>query len=471
MAAKALGLLEATTLVVGAMIGSGILILPGLMIAEARSPWLVVIALAAGGVLSAMGALVVAELAAMFPRAGGQYQYLREGLSPVWGYLFGWGMLWIVLTGILAGVAAAFAGFVDALLSLPGEPRALVVGSWDTRITLPGWGSAYVAIALIWALAGLNYLGAKVGGWISNVTTIAKYVGLLALVVLLLAFGERAPDAFLSAAGPTAFAGVTLVGFAAALAFGLFAFDGWVAVTYIASEVRDAPRNLPIALVVGPLVVAAIYVLLTISYFVALPAADGVAIGERGGLIAVEAALRAVGPGAATFIAVVGIVSLAGTANAFVLAVPRVFHAMASDGALFASVAKLSGKGRVPANAMILLAWWSSLLVLSGLYASLVYMVVFGQWLFYLLTVVAHMRLRRTRPAAERPFRTPLHPIVPATFLLASAFIVLSLLGQDEQRPYALFAIGLLALGVPFYHVQRAAARRREAAGGGDPDA
>lgn len=447
--------MEATTLAIGAMIGSGILILPGLMLAQVQSPWLVVIALAAGGLLSAMGALVMAELGAMFPRAGGQYHYLREGLGPVWGYLFGWGMFWIGLTGIMAGIAAAFADFVAALAPLPGAPVDLVLGSWDTHLTLPAWGRAYVAIALIWVLVGLNLLGTRVGGAISNLTTLAKYGGLAALVVLLLVVGDRAPDAFSSAAGPGAFAGATVVGFVAALAFGLFAFDGWVTVTYVASEVRRPQRSLPIALIVAPLLVAAIYILLTIGYFAALPAADGVAVGEEGGLIAVEAALRSVGSGGATFIAVIAVVSLFGTANAFVLAVPRIFWAMARGGALFPALGRLSGRGQVPARATLLLAWWASILVTTGLYASLVYMVVFIQWAFYALTTVAYLRLRRRAPDLERPFRTPLYPVVPLLFLLVSTFIVFSMLGQAEQRPYALLGSGLVALGLPAYFARK----------------
>lgn len=452
---KPLRLFEATTLVVGAMIGSGILILPGLMIAQARSPWLVVIALVAAGALSCMGCLVMAELASAFPRAGGQYHYLREGLGPVWGYLFGWGMFWLVLTGILAGIAAAFGGFVNALVPLPGRETPLVIGGFDTKLVLPPWGGAFVAIALIWSLVALNWLGARVGGLVSNVTTIAKYAGLLALVALLLVVGERAPDAFVSAGGG-AFGGASVAGFAAALAFGLFAFDGWVAVTYVASEVENAKRTLPIALVVGPLVVAAIYVLLTAAYFVALPAAEAVAVGESADrLIAIEAARAAIGPGMGTFIAVVALVSLFGAANAFVLAVPRIFHAMARDGALFSGMAKLAGPAQVPVFATFMLALWASLLVLSGLYASIVYMVVFGQWLFYALTAVAHLRLRRTQPGLARPFRTPLAPVVPVLFLLAATFIVVSMLGQSDQRPYALLAVGLVAAGVPFHFAQR----------------
>ncbi|MHB8634216.1 MAG: APC family permease [Thermoplasmatota archaeon] len=450
MAHERIGPGAATLLVLGAMIGSGIMVLPGLMVAQLPSPVLVLVALAVGGLLSAMGALVMAELATLFPRAGGQFHYLREGLGPLWGFLFGWGMFALVLTGLLAAIAAAFAGFVSALVPLPGHSVPLVVGSWNTGLTLPPWGNAFVAVALIWFLVALNLQGSRVGNAISNVTGVAKYGG-LALLVLILVAGRHTGHP-LAGLGPSPFDGASVPGFVAALAFGLFAFDGWVVVTYMAAQVRDPARTLPRALIAGPALVALLYLALTAAFFWALSTPDAVAVGSKQGLIAVEAARAAGGGTAALFVAVVGVVSLFGTANVFVLAVPRIFQAMAQEGALPARLAAVS-KAHVPAKPMVALALWSSILAMTGLYGSITYMVVFGQWFFYLLTAVAFLRLRKSHPTG-RTFRTPLYPVVPLLFLVASAFIVVLMLARDVLRPYAILAAIVIALGVPLHFMR-----------------
>ncbi|MCA1811820.1 MAG: amino acid permease [Halobacteriales archaeon] len=448
-----LRLFEAITIIVGSMIGSGILILPGAMLVKVASPWLVVLAWVAGAFFTAMGALTFAEMAAMFPRAGGQYHFLREGLGPFWSYLFGWGMFWIIMSGIIAGVAVAFANFLGFFVTLPGHKAQLGF------LTLPAWGNAYVAIGLIWLLTGINYLGARFGGLISNVTVVGKYVGLSALVVLLFFVGQRHPQAFVSAIPDSATGLGIVAGFAGALALTLFAYDGWPQATFVASEIRNPKRNLPIALLVGPLVTALIYILLTLAYFWVVPAEQGVGIGGNpSSRIAIEAAKNAVGTGGASFIAVVALVSVFGTVNAYILTSPRIFYAMAQDGALLRSMGTLTKKG-VPGKAMLYLAIWSSLLVMTGLYVQLVTMVVFGIWLFYVPTSIAHLRMRRTHAAAERPFRTPLYPLVPILFLLAALFVVATILSGAEWA-YGLIALGAILAGIPFYLAQRRAAAR-----------
>src|ERR1051325_1037925 len=191
-----LRLTEAVTIIVGSMIGSGILRLPGNMAATLHSPGLVILAWVAGAFLTVMGVLTFAEMAGMFPRAGGQYHFLREGLGPAWSYLFGWTMFWVIQSGIVAAVSLAFADFLSGLLPhpLPGHAAALVIGGWETGLTPPAWGNAFVAIGLVVVLAAVNYLSTHYGGVVSNVTTVGKYVGLLALVVLIFAFGKAPSD-------------------------------------------------------------------------------------------------------------------------------------------------------------------------------------------------------------------------------------------------------------------------------------
>jgi APA family basic amino acid/polyamine antiporter len=469
-----LRLFEAITIIIGSMIGSGILRLPGNMANILHSPNLILLAWLVGAVLTVIGALTFAELAAMYPKAGGQYHFLKEGLGPFWSYQFGWAMFWVIMPGIVAGVALAFADFLGGLMGpggLPGEQTRLFdfsIGGTTGSIDLPAWGNAYVAIALIMVLALLNYLSAKYGGQISNWTVIGKYVGLAALVIMIFAFGEQSSAAYDASGGaslkPDDQTGAALfLAFGAAMAATLFAFDGWPQATYVSSEIQNPKRNLPLALILGPLITAVIYIALTAAYFYVIPIDQAIAIGQDGeARIAVDAARAAVGDGGATFISIVALVSLFGTVNAYVLTSPRIFYAMAQDGALLRGMAKLSQKRATPAFALLMFALWSSILVMSGAYFQITKMVVYGLWLLYIPTAIAHMRLRRTRPDLERPFKTPLYPVLPIVFLLASLFVVY-ISWFDPAHPsqlnadwiYIAAATAIMLIGIPFYMMQK----------------
>lgn len=473
-----LRLFEAITIIIGSMIGSGILRLPGNMANILHSPSLILLAWLVGAVLTVMGALTFAELAAMYPKAGGQYHFLKEGVGPFWSYLFGWAMFWVIMPGIVAGVALAFADFLGGMLGgggLPGEQTRLfdfTVGGTTGHIDLPAWGNAYVAIGLILFLAVLNYLSAKYGGTISNYTVIGKYVGLLALVVMIFVFADASPQAYEAVqdgAGKGGFlpddqsGGTLWLAFGAAMAATLFAFDGWPQATYVASEIQNPKRNLPLALILGPLITAVIYVALTAAYFYVIPISQAIAIGQNGeARIAVDAARAAVGGWGANFISIVALVSLFGTVNAYVLTSPRIFYAMAQDGALLRGMAKLSQKRATPAFALLMFALWSSILVMSGAYFQITKMVVYGLWLLYIPTAIAHMRLRKLRPDLERPFKTPLYPAIPILFLLASLFVVY-ISWFDPAHPtrlnadwiYIAAATLVVLIGIPFYFVQK----------------
>src|ERR1041385_3293418 len=254
-----LRLIEAVTIIVGSMIGSGILRLPGNMAATLHSPLLVVLAWVVGAILTVMGCLTFAEMAAMYPKAGGQYHFLREGLGPFWSYLFGWGMFWVIMSGIVASVSLAFADFLGGFFGhggLPGDATKLfdfTIGSTHGAISLPAWGNAYVAIALILFLALLNYLSSRYGGLISHITALGKYLGLAVLVGILFFAGTSPSDAYKPFTPADQHGGSLLVAFGSAMALTLFAFDGWPQATYVASEIQDPKRNLPRAMLFGPL--------------------------------------------------------------------------------------------------------------------------------------------------------------------------------------------------------------------------
>lgn len=488
-----LRLFEAITIVVGSMIGSGILLLPADMAEILPSPGLILLVLVAGAALTVVGALTFAELAAMFPRAGGQYHFLKEGLGQFWSYLFGWTQFWVIQAGIIAGVAVAFARFLAYFLAPDGTNlagaafkltsavdvgpcvKSSLAGACTQRLvhldalTIPAWGNAFVAIAVIALLAACNARSTRFGGIVQNVATVAKVAGLVGLVVVVfvIGFGDRTPTAYQATGGgfaPAGFsAGALVTAFGGALALSLFAFDGWPQATYVASEIQNPKRNLPLALIIGPLVTSAVYIALAAAYFYVIPIDQAVDLGVRDQRIAPEAAGAVLGDFGRAAISAVALVSVFGTVNGFILTAPRIFYAFSRDGAMRKSLGKLNRHG-APGWAVYFIALWASLLVMTGGYQQLVTMVVFGIFVLYIPTAVAHMRLRRTRPDLDRPYKTPLYPAVPIAFLLAAIFVVGVILLTSLAQ--ALIALVLMLAGIPVYLAQRKTMARVQAEAG-----
>lgn len=443
---KDLGLGTAITIIIGSMIGSGILLLPGTMGALIGNSGLLLLAWIVPGFLTIVGALTFAEMASAYPRAGGQYVFLREGLGPFWSFLFGWGMFWVIMSGIIAGVAIAFATFVDVLFPLPGVPFQL------GPLTVPKWGIAFVAIGSILALAGVNYVGVKYGGFVQNLSTGAKVLGIGALVVGAFVLARPSHDMLSGVAANAPVGGSLVVAWAGAMVLSLFAYDGWPQATYVAAEVKDAKRNLPKALILGPLITMVIYVTAVASFIYVLPIDQVVASGAPGQRIATDVARVIFGPEGQRIIAVVAMISTFGTVNAYVLTAPRVFYAMSKDGAMMRSMGKLDERRGTPAFALLMTAEWASLLVLTGTYAQIVTAVVFSLWLFYIPTVAAYFRLHKD-PTVEKPYLTPGYPWVPLAFLAAAVFVVVATLLSSPVQ--ALMALAFIAVGVPVYYWQQ----------------
>jgi APA family basic amino acid/polyamine antiporter len=488
-----LRLFEAITIIVGSMIGSGILLLPADMSELMKSPGLILVVFVVGALLTIVGALTFAELSAMFPRAGGQYHFLKEGMGRFYGYLFGWSQFWVIQTGIVAGVAVAVSRFTKYFVeraggSLGGSPVPLTdlvdvgpcVASFEGEctkrlihldpFTIPAYGDAFVAIAAILLLMAVNMFSTRFGGIVQNVSTVAKVLGLVSLVAIIFIGGSMVDGAYASDGGGFAPAGVgaggLVVAFGGALALSLFAFDGWPQATYVAGEVRNAKRNLPLALIIGPLITAVVYIALTAAYFYVIPIDEAVQLGLQDERIAPVAAGKVWEYGA-VYISAVALVSVFGTVNGFLLTAPRIFYALSHDGALLPSMGKISNRN-TPAWAIYFTALWASLLVLTGGYQQLVTMVVFGIFLFYIPTALAHMRMRKTHAHVERPFKTPLYPLLPILFLIASVFIVgVILVGSLLQ---GLIALGLIAIGIPVYFAQRPNMLRVEAERAGEAE-
>jgi amino acid transporter len=426
------------TIVVGSMVGSGILLLPADMARLVGSPSLLLLAWLAPGLLVLCGALMLAELASAYPRAGGQYVFLREGLGPRWAALFGWAMFWVILTGILAAVAVAFARFVDFFAPLPGVPFAL------GPLLVPKWGIALVAITALAGLGALNVLGVRYGGWVQDATTAAKVLGLVGVVVAILLAGHAAP----ALAAEPASGLPPWLAFGAAMTLALFAFDALPQGTFVAAEVRRPERNLPRALIAGALLVLGVY-LLTVSALVAVLPMDRLGQSDRP---LSDAAALALGGAGGTIISVVALVSTFGTLNGYILTSPRVFFALGRDGILRRGMGTLHRSWGTPVLATVLTVEWAAFLVFTGSYAQIVTLVVFTTWLFYLPTVVAYLRLRR-RPGYAPAFRAPLHPLAPAVFFATGCFVLLSAAAASPDR--ALLALVLVGTGLPAAWLQR----------------
>ena len=427
---RALGPFDATMVVIGGIIGSGIFINPYIVAQRLDSGVLVLAAWAAGGAIALAGAFAYAELGALFPRAGGQYVYLREGLHPLAGFLYGWALLALIESGAIAAVAITFATYA---LRLVGNPGAAPVP---------------LAIASIAGLSVINYLGVKPGSRLLNVLVVLK----VAALAVLIAAGAFAPafEGWLSATrGSSGDPWATTVAFGAALVPILFAYGGWQNANYVAEEIENPTRNLPISLVAGTLIVVAVYVLVNIVYLRAL-GLEGLASTTTPASTAAHIMFGSAGD---TFVTAAIAISTFGFLNLAILAPTRVYYAMAADGVFMPALARLHPRYRTPAVAILLQSTWSCVLALTGRYEQLLNYVVFADWIFFGSTVSTLLVFRRSIPAGTRPagsFLTPGYPILPAAFCLVAVAVVLSVIWADPQS--ALRGFVLLALGIPVYY-------------------
>ena len=450
---RGIGLLDATTLVVGSMIGSGIFIVSAKSARVLGSGGWVLAAWAIAGILTMVAALCCSELAAMMPKAGGQYVFFREAYGPLFGFLFGWTMFLVVQTGTIAAVAVAFAKFLGVLWPAVSETKTSI-GPFSVSI------AQGVGVAVILLLTATNATGLRTGTVTQNVFTFAKLAALLALTVcgLLLPRPDATlrESAFWSASPPDrgALTGVALlVALGVAMVGPLFSQSAWNNVTFAGEEVERPGRTLPRALLVGCLLVTTLYVLANVAYLNVLPlAAIQNAPADR---VATAVATSLFGSGAAKVMALAIMISTFGCVNGLILSGARVSFAMARDGLFFRRLERLN-RASVPAAALWAQAVWASLLALSGNYSQLLEYVISADILFYVLLVVAVIVLRRRRPDLDRPFRAPGYPVLPLFYAFAGAVLIVILLTASPKTTWPGYA--LVLTGVPVYFAWR---RRR----------
>lgn len=474
---KALTLTDATMLVAGTMIGSGIFIVSADMARGLGSPFWLLVAWVLTGVITLLGALAYGELAAMFPRAGGQYVFLRESMGPLVGFLYGWTLFVVIQTGTIAAVAVAFAKFLgvlwpaaapDLFAWFPHHSFVTAGGPIDVGLS----PQRVIALVVVWLLTWINLRGVREGKLVQTTFTIAK-TGALALLVLLgLTIGRNA-GALAANFGPGRFTGTTDITGAFVLAFGaamvgsLFSSDSWNNVTFAAAEVHNPKRNLPLSMALGTGLVTLLYVLANVSYLSVLPlhgTADAASVLGRGIQYATQdrvgtaAAQVIFGASGQAVMAIAILVSTFGCSNGLILSGARVYYAMARDGLFFRNVGTLSGR-HVPATALVVQGVWTSLLCLTGTYSQLLDYVIFAQLIFYVLTTTGLFVLRRTRPEMERPYRAIGYPVLPGLYVLSAASIAVILLLAGKTRAQAMAGLVLVLIGVPVYVLWRRAER------------
>jgi APA family basic amino acid/polyamine antiporter len=420
---RAIGLVQATALVVGIIIGASIFVQPSEITREVPSiPW-ILLAWTGAGLLSLGGALICAELSSAFTKTGGVYVFLRETLSPLVGFLWGWAMFWSMHTGIIAAIATIHARYADQFLPLEGI------------------GTRTYAVFIILLISAINYIGVKQGSGLQASFTIVKVAAIVLLVVLGFALGGRVDDHFVS----NTQADIQVDAFLRAVGAGLFAFGGWHMVTYTSEETHQPRRTVPRALAFGMLIVILCYLALNTLYLYVLPL-DRVIASQR---VAADAADVLIGSGGATLMAALVVFSTIGALGGTILAGPRVYFAMADDGLLPRAVAQVHERYQTPARAIALQAIWASVLVATGSYRALFTRVIYTEWIFFALMAVGLM-IARGRKDYEPAYRAPGFPILPAGFALAALAVAVNQIVSDPLNS----TIGLLIVlaGVPFYY-------------------
>ncbi|HJM96282.1 MAG: amino acid permease [Candidatus Marinimicrobia bacterium] len=424
--ARVLTLLDATMINAGGIIGSGIFMVPATIALLTGSTSLILAVWVFGGLISLFGALSVAELGAAMPRAGGQFVYLNEAYGPAWGYLYGWSCVAVINTASIAAVGVAFSEYLGFFFPLSTM------------------GIKSVAILSVILLTIINILDVKSGARAQNIFTLLKIGAILGIISLgLVMDGGSAeniqpfyPDRPLPAlVGPLGLAMVSV----------LWTYDGWIFITYVAGEVKNPGRNIPLSLVFCMLIVISIYLLINFVFTYTL----GIGAMGTSMLVASDSASIFLGEKGAALVSIIILISLLGANNGFILTSARINYAMARDKLFFQQAAKVHPKFKSPANALVIQAMWASVLTFSGTYNQLITYIIFASWIFYAMSCAAVIILRKKRPEMKRPYKTPGYPYIPIIFILFAVFLTFNTI-LEAPRDAAVGA-GIILAGLPLY--------------------
>ena len=422
---RELTVLDATSIVVGTIIGSAIFLLPATIAAEVGTPTLVFLIWIAGGVLTLFGALSLAELGSMYPGAGGLYVYLREAYGHMPAFLYGWGLLTIIHTGSIAALAIGFAIYFGQFFAF-----GMV-------------GQKVIAASCIISLTIVNCLGIRIGKFVQNSFTVIKVGGLVGMIILLFAHGLG--SGMLRSALSPHIPAMSWISAGAATVAVLWAYEGWHVISFAAGEMKQPRIDLPRSLAIGTLIIVALYLFANASYYSVLTPEEI----HSSPAVASSALGKAFGSDAGRFLAGLILISVVGSMNGMVLTGPRVYYAMANDGVFFEAFGRTSARYQTPVLGLLLQGIWATALCCSGTYQQLFTHVIFTAWLFYGLAVAGVVVLRVRKPSVERRYRIPVFPVPPIVFCAASAGIAAATMAESPLR--SLLGIGLICTGIPLY--------------------
>lgn len=435
---RTLGLGDLVLLALGTVIGSGIFLVPAVVLRQSGNSLTLALTLwIVGGFVSFLGALTYAELGAANPDAGGLYAYIRDAFGPLPAFLYGWTSFLVIASGSIAALAVAFSNYLSELVPLsPVAARA-------------------VSALVIVGIAAMNVRGTRESSSVENWATVAKVGGLLVISAFLMVLGggvtaSGSPAATESASVATGIGGA-MIGI-------LWAYEGWQYVTFSAGELRDPQRVFPRGIAIATAALVGLYVVANLAYVAAL----GVTTAAASDRVAADAMRVVFGTWSGRAFSILVLVSIFSAANGVMLTAPRLYYSMARDGVFFARLARVSDRRGTPVSAIVLLAVWSTILAVSGTFAQLLTYVVFAGWIFYGLGAASVLMSRRRHPNLARPFRTPGYPFTPLLFVASSALLVLNTL--LEQPRQALIGLAVVAAGAPVFFLWRARSSRASSA-------
>ena len=460
-----LGLFTTVSIVVGAVIGSGIFKKPALMASQLGSPELLILVWVLAGVITLFGALSNAEVASMISATGGQYVFFEKMYGKFFSFLYGWSIFAVIQTGSIASITYIFGEYsqffeplrINNFISPEYIDFSLYIPLLGKIFPFHDIGIKIVTISTILILTAVNYIGVMFGGIVANIFTWMKILAILLLVYFGFTYSGGDIMNFTTDATSTSFGSVgSLAGFVAALSGAFWAYDGWNNITYIAGEVKNSQRNIPLALTIGSLIILGIYLLINLAYIYVMP----VDIMSNSTLVAADVALKSIGPIGAGLVAAAVMISTFGTSNGTIMVSARVYFAMSRNNHFFTSIGKVHPRFSTPANALTLQAVWTCVLVISGTFDTLTDMLIFVSWIFYAAGAYGLFILRKKMPNAERPYKVWGYPFVPAIFVLfATLFVGLTLyaditnyISGKSHIINSLFGLFLVAIGIPLYY-------------------